>query len=214
MLNGDILSGHDLGAQLDLHRKADAAVTLHLVEVPDPSRFGCVPTDFDGRVTAFLEKTPNPVTNQINAGCYIFTRRFIDAMPAGQVLSVERTTFPELISRRRDGHGLRGAAYWLDVGTPEAFVRGSGDLVLGELASPALPGACRGALLLPGAQSAPSAGRRRHGRRCGRRHRAGRERGRLVLFDGVDRRRRREGHRQRGRLGRHRSATAPYSTAW
>ena len=81
VLNGDILSGHDLGAQVETHRKADAAVTLHLVEVPDPARFGCVPTDPAGRVTAFLEKTPNPVTNRINAGCYVFTRRVIDAIP-------------------------------------------------------------------------------------------------------------------------------------
>jgi len=29
--------------------RLDAAVTLHLVEVPDPSRFGCVPIDDDGR---------------------------------------------------------------------------------------------------------------------------------------------------------------------
>src|SRR5580693_1405698 len=74
ILNGDVLSGHDLGAQLELHVKQDAAVTLHLVEVPDPARFGCVPTDSSGRVTAFLEKTPHPVTNRINAGCYVFTR--------------------------------------------------------------------------------------------------------------------------------------------
>ena len=60
VLNGDVLSGHDISAQIDLHRKADAAVTLHLVEVPDPARFGCVPIDDDGRVTAFLEKTPTP----------------------------------------------------------------------------------------------------------------------------------------------------------
>ena len=52
VLNGDILSGHDISAQVDLHRKSDAAVTLHLVEVPDPARFGCVPTDPEGRVTA------------------------------------------------------------------------------------------------------------------------------------------------------------------
>ena len=154
VLNGDILSGHDLGAQLDLHRKADAAVTLHLVEVPDPSRFGCVPTDFDGRVTAFLEKTPNPVTSQINAGCYIFTRRFIDAMPAGQVLSVERDTFPDLIKADETVMGYLESAYWLDVGTPEAYVRGSADLVLGELASPAVPGDCR-----PGAAAARRARR-------------------------------------------------------
>jgi mannose-1-phosphate guanylyltransferase len=157
VLNGDVLSGHDLGAQLNLHLKADAAVTLHLVEVPDPARFGCVPTDFDGRVTAFLEKTPNPVTSQINAGCYVFTRRYIDAMPPGVVLSVERETFPGLIEAHETVMGYLESAYWLDVGTPEAYVRGSSDLVLGELASPAVPGECGHALLLPGASADPSA---------------------------------------------------------
>lgn len=157
VLNGDILSGHDLGAQLELHAKEDAAVTLHLVEVPDPARFGCVPTDAGGRVTAFLEKTPCPVTNRINAGCYVFRRRVIDEIPAGQVISVERATFPALIAAGQLVLGYPDNAYWLDVGTPEAFVRGSCDLVLGRLASPALPGPCGQALVLPGATVGPGA---------------------------------------------------------
>ena len=157
VLNGDVLSGHDLGAQLALHEKSEAAVTLHLVEVPDPARFGCVPTDPYGQVTAFLEKTPNPVTCQVNAGCYIFRRRVIDQIPAGRMLSVERETFPGLIAAGATVMGYLETAYWLDVGTPEAFVRGSCDLVLGKLASPALPGPCGQALLLPGAEADPSA---------------------------------------------------------
>jgi mannose-1-phosphate guanylyltransferase len=157
VLNGDILSGHDLGAQLELHAKEDAAVTLHLVEVPDPARFGCVPTDSGGRVTAFLEKTPLPVTNRINAGCYVFRRQVIDEIPAGQVVSVERATFPALISAGQVVMGYPDNAYWLDVGTPEAFVRGSCDLVLGRLASPAMPGPCGQALVLPGAVLEPGA---------------------------------------------------------
>jgi mannose-1-phosphate guanylyltransferase len=140
ILNGDVLSGHDLAPQLDRHVKADAAVTLHLVEVDDPARFGCVPTDASGRVTAFLEKTPDPVTNRINAGCYVFRRSVIDGIPPGRVVSVERETFPGLISGGAVVLGHVDTAYWLDVGTPEAFVRGSCDLVLGNLVSPALAG--------------------------------------------------------------------------
>jgi mannose-1-phosphate guanylyltransferase len=139
VLNGDVLSGHDIPAQIELHRKSDAAVTLHLVEVPDPSRFGCVPTDGTGRVTAFLEKTPEPVTNRINAGCYVFRRSVIDEIPPGRVISVERETFPGLIDSGALVMGYLETAYWLDVGTPEAFVQGSCDLVLGRLASAALP---------------------------------------------------------------------------
>jgi mannose-1-phosphate guanylyltransferase len=139
VLNSDVLSGHDLAAQVDLHLKADAAVTLHLVEVEDPSRFGCVPIDASGRVTAFLEKTPNPVTNLINAGCYVFRREVIDQIPAGRRVSVERETFPGLIEAGAVVMGYPESAYWLDVGTPQAFVRGSCDLVLGRLPAPSVP---------------------------------------------------------------------------
>jgi len=157
VLNGDILSAHDVPAQVDLHRKREAAVTLHLVEVDDPSRYGCVPIDASGRVTAFLEKTPHPVSNLINAGCYVFRRSVIDQIPAGQVVSVERETFPGLITAGAVVMGYAGAAYWLDVGTPEAFVQGSCDLVLGVMPSPAVPGTCGERLLLGGASVAGDA---------------------------------------------------------
>jgi mannose-1-phosphate guanylyltransferase len=157
VLNCDILSGHDLSAQVDLHIKTDAAVTLHLVEVEDPARFGCVPTDDSGRVTAFLEKTPNPVTNRINAGCYIFRREVIGQIPAGRRVSVERETFPGLIESGQLVMGYHESAYWLDVGTPQAFVRGSCDLVLGRLPASAVPGPPGPSLLLPGASVAADA---------------------------------------------------------
>lgn len=157
VLNCDILSGHDLSAQVDLHIKTDAAVTLHLVEVDDPARFGCVPTDSSGRVTAFLEKTPNPVTNRINAGCYIFRREVIAQIPVGRRVSVERETFPGLIESGQLVMGYHESAYWLDVGTPQAFVRGSCDLVLGRLPASAVPGPPGPALLLPGASVAADA---------------------------------------------------------
>ena len=157
VLNSDILSGHDLSAQVEWHVKTDAAVTLHLVEVADPSRFGVVPTDENGRVTAFLEKTPDPVTNRINAGCYVFRRDVIDQIPAGRRVSVERETFPGLIEAGALVMGYPETAYWLDVGTPEAFVRGSCDLVLGRLPAPAVPGPPGPSLLLANASVAGDA---------------------------------------------------------
>jgi mannose-1-phosphate guanylyltransferase len=151
VLNGDVLSGHDIGAQLALHEKNDAAVTIYLTEVDDSRAFGCVPVDADGHVTAFLEKTPDPVTNLINAGCYVFRREVIDAIPGGRPVSVERETFPQLLAGDVTVMGYIDSAYWLDLGTPEAFVRGSCDLVRGIAPSPALPGRPGEALILPGA---------------------------------------------------------------
>jgi len=137
VLNGDILSGHDLAAQLSAHRDRDADVTLHLVKVADPRAYGCVPTDAQGNVTAFLEKSPRPVSPYINAGCYVFTREIIDRIPPGEVVSVERETFPQLVADGARVVGHHESAYWLDVGTPQALCRASADLVLGAASSPA-----------------------------------------------------------------------------
>lgn len=156
VLNGDILSGHSLTDQLALHARSDAEVTLHLVRVPDARAYGCVPTDDDGRVTAFLEKMPEPVSDQVNAGCYVFRRGVVDAIPFGQVVSVERDTFPSLLAAGTRVLGYVETAYWLDLGTPEAFVRGSRDLVLGVLPSGAVPLPGR-AVVAEGAMIAPNA---------------------------------------------------------
>ena len=159
ILNGDILSGHDIGDQIRTHVDRSAAVTLHLTEVDDPTAgsAACPPTT-DGRVTDFLEKTPNPVTNRINAGCYVFTRSVIDQIPRARGGGRSSgQTFPGLIESGELVLGYADRTYWLDVGTPAAFVRGSADLVLGRLASPALPGPTSEYLALDGAVVSPEA---------------------------------------------------------
>lgn len=156
-LNGDILSGHDITAQLERHQDADADVTLHLVEVPDARPYGCVPTDPQGRVLAFLEKAPEPVTRAVNAGCYVLRRRVLDAIPAGRPVSVERETFPDLLAAGAYLLGHADSAYWLDVGTPAALVQASADLVRGVATSPAYDVAPAESRLLSGAEVAPSA---------------------------------------------------------
>ena len=160
ILNGDVLSGHDMAGQVAHHREQGADVTLHLINVEDPRPFGLVPTDAQGRVTAFLEKPQTPeeiVTHQINAGCYTFSRRVIDGIPGGRVVSVERETFPELLQRGAKVLGWVEDAYWLDLGNPLAFAQGSRDLVTGAAPSPALPGPAGPALVLGDAFVDPSA---------------------------------------------------------
>jgi mannose-1-phosphate guanylyltransferase len=132
ILNGDVLSRHSIADQIAFHIKNNADVTLHLIDVEDARAFGCVPTDSDGRVTAFLEKMDNPVTNSINAGCYVFSPSVIDQIPLGKVVSIERETFPALVSSGRPVFGYKEQSYWLDVGTPAALFKGSRDLVDGD----------------------------------------------------------------------------------
>ena len=137
IFNGDVLSGHNISAQLDFHRANNSDATLHLIEVADARAFGCVPTDSNGRVIDFLEKMENPVTNAINAGCYIFNASVISQIPEGKVVSIERETFPKLVKSGRPVYGYNEQSYWLDIGTPAALFQGSRDIVgEGFLAGP------------------------------------------------------------------------------
>ncbi|MFI1392198.1 mannose-1-phosphate guanylyltransferase [Streptomyces griseoaurantiacus] len=160
VFNGDILTGLDIRALVRTHETTGADVSLHLTRVTDPRAYGLVPTDATGRVTAFLEKPQTPeeiVTDQINAGAYVFRRSVIDTIPAGRPVSVERQTFPGLLAAGAHLQGMVDSTYWLDLGTPAAFVRGSADLVLGRAPSPAVPGRCGDRLVLPTAEVATDA---------------------------------------------------------
>lgn len=139
IFNGDVLSGHDLKAQIVFHENSKAAVTLFLTEVEDARAFGCVPLDSDKNVLAFLEKMENPVTNLINAGCYIFDSSVFEIIPAEKVISVERETFPDLLKRGLIVKGFVDRSYWLDIGTPTALITASKDLVMSKMRSPATP---------------------------------------------------------------------------
>jgi mannose-1-phosphate guanylyltransferase len=102
VFNGDVLTGVDLRYLISSHSQRNADVTLYLTRVDDPRAYGLVPTTADSRVTAFLEKPQTPeeiVTDQINAGCYVFRRSLIDEIPDGRPVSVERETFPALLRR-------------------------------------------------------------------------------------------------------------------
>ncbi|TRZ85703.1 MAG: NDP-sugar synthase [Streptomycetaceae bacterium] len=141
IFNGDILSSHDLSAQIAFHESKDADVTLHLTHVEDARAFGCVPIDSDGRVTAFLEKMDKPIANTINAGCYVFHPRVIQDIPAETVVSIEREIFPELVDQGRSIYAVVDDSYWIDIGTPSALLRASSDLVSGAADGSALDAA-------------------------------------------------------------------------
>ena len=129
VFNGDVLSRHDLRSQIKLHQDSNAAATLHLVSVEDARPYGCVPFDKNGRVTDFLEKMDSPITNTINAGCYVFNPQVIREIELGKVVSVEREIFPQLLKAGSIIQAFVDDSYWLDMGTPKALLKGSQDYV-------------------------------------------------------------------------------------
>lgn len=142
VVNGDVLTDMDLSALIAFHRSSGGRATISLVPVHDPSRFGVVPTDSKGRVTAFIEKPPpgEAPTNFINAGTYVLDPAVLERIPEGRRVSIERETFPALVA---DGSlfALGSESYWIDAGTPSEYLRGNLDLISGVRGVPPVPGA-------------------------------------------------------------------------
>jgi mannose-1-phosphate guanylyltransferase len=134
VLNGDVLTDMDLTAQLAWHEEKGALATLALIAVEDTSSYGVVPTDADGRVEAFLEKSAAPApTNRVNAGAYVLEREVIESIPAGRAVSFERQVFPEFVGRGLYGYPQSG--YWIDIGTPDRYLEATYDLLAGRVES-------------------------------------------------------------------------------
>lgn len=123
VVNGDVLTTLDVGALISFHRERKAEATIALTPVEDPSLFGVVSTNPEGRVMAFIEKPSreSAPTNLINAGTYVLEPSVIDRIPPGGRVSIERETFPQLVRERRL-YALASDAPWLDAGTPASYL--------------------------------------------------------------------------------------------
>jgi mannose-1-phosphate guanylyltransferase len=142
VVNGDVLTDMDLSALVKFHRAHGAEGSISLHPVDNPSAFGVVSIDESGRVQAFVEKpsSDQAPTNLINAGAYVLEPSVVDRIPEGRRTSIERETFPAMVA---DGslYALADSAYWLDTGTPEAYLTAHWDLLEGRRAGPPVSGA-------------------------------------------------------------------------
>jgi glucose-1-phosphate adenylyltransferase len=143
---GDHIYKMDYGRMLAFHVKHRADMTVGCVEVPqsEAADFGVMGVDEEQRVTAFVEKIPNPPTipgkpDQCLAsmGIYVFNARFLyeqlerDARDPDSSHDFGKDIIPYILPRHRIyAHrfadscvGMRASEvpYWRDVGTIDAY---------------------------------------------------------------------------------------------
>src|ERR1700726_4341804 len=133
MLNGDVLTDIDLTAQIAQHERTGANATLALLPVGDPSAFGVFCLDDEPAGACFVEKpsADSIDTNLISAGAYVLEREILELVPPERNVSIEREVWPLLV-----GAGLYGfpsESYWLDIGTPERYLKGTFDIIEGNV---------------------------------------------------------------------------------
>jgi NDP-sugar pyrophosphorylase family protein len=156
VLNGDILTSLDLRAMIEYHEEKRGLGVLHLIHAEDPSAFGCVVHDENGRISQFIEKPPKGTepTNEVNAGTYLLEREVLRLIPPGRKVSIERETFPAILRQAqddkggvprqpRDDRGLYAFTtddYWMDLGKPEHYLAAHRDILSGVMPLKLEPG--------------------------------------------------------------------------
>lgn len=131
VFNGDIITDIDLKKMLAFHKKNQAVVTIALTAVENPTAFGVVETDNNGRVQRFVEKPSwdAVTTNMINAGVYIIEPEVLKFIPSQTFYMFEQGLFPLLLKQDKRVYGYPSNGYWIDMGTPEKYLRLHHDLL-------------------------------------------------------------------------------------
>jgi len=122
MLNGDCYNDVDFQGLLLQHQSTPASATLVAAYLEDRMRFGSLKIDSEKRVLGFEEKGAATGAGFINAGYYAFNRSILNLIPAGEVCSLERDIFPQLVESGKmfafENHGA-----FIDIGLPEEWRR-------------------------------------------------------------------------------------------
>ena len=134
VLNGDVLTSLDLQAMIAEHEAKRGVGVLHAIRVDDPSAFGCIVRDGDGRISRFVEKPPRDEapTDEINAGTYLLEPSVLDLIPAGRNVSIEREVFPQLLASGAALYSYATSDYWLDLGRPDQYLQAHYDVLSGK----------------------------------------------------------------------------------
>jgi len=122
VINGDIISSIDMSKFIDYHRKKEGIATISLWPVDDPTPFGVVKLDEDGRITRFQEKPSKEAafSNLINAGAYALEEEVLGYIGRGFV-SMERDVFPNILDEGM--YGFKFDGYWIDCGRRESVLK-------------------------------------------------------------------------------------------
>ena len=121
VINGDIIASIDMGKFVGYHRKKGGIATVSLWPVEDPTPYGVVDLDQDGRIRRFQEKPKREeaFSNLINAGAYALEEEILSYIGKGFV-SMEREVFPNILEEGMYGFKFEG--YWIDCGRRESVL--------------------------------------------------------------------------------------------
>jgi NDP-sugar pyrophosphorylase family protein len=136
VVGGDDLADIDLTRLVRTHRDKKALATIALSLVDDPSEYGIVLMNEEGRITRFMEKPKGEVifSNTANTGVYVFEPEVFELIPRNTFYLFGKQFFPQMLEQRRPLYGHLTASYWKDVGNLAVYQQTHYDALAGRVA--------------------------------------------------------------------------------
>lgn len=117
VLNGDSLCEIDIEDFIDFHIRKGALISVAVTRMESRAEYGVIRLDKNQKVIRFGEKIPARGNGLINAGIYVFAKKILEEIPAGQKLSLEYDLFPAILYKGLYAYVTERRL--LDIGTPE-----------------------------------------------------------------------------------------------
>ncbi len=135
VLSGDGMFDFDLSKLMHFHEKSGADLTIGTYFCKDPTEYGTVISDVDGRVLAFAEKASwsSTVTGNVNTGIYVIRKSVLELIPDGKAWDFAKDLFPLLLKEKRALYALRLDGYWCDIGNTKALYDCNADALAGKI---------------------------------------------------------------------------------
>ncbi len=129
ILSGDHIYKMDYSKMVDLHKKAGAACTISVMEVPweEAPRFGILNVEEGDKIYEFEEKPKNPKSNLASMGIYVFTwsklRKYLieDEADEKSANDFGKNIIPTMLNAGEVMMAYRFQGYWKDVGTIDSL---------------------------------------------------------------------------------------------
>lgn len=129
ILSGDHIYKMDYNKMVQQHKKAEADVTIAVIEVPwdEASRFGIMNTDADMNIVEFEEKPKEPKSNLASMGVYCFgwevLKKYLteDENDPHSDNDFGKNIIPKMLGDGRKMVAHRFTGYWKDVGTIQSL---------------------------------------------------------------------------------------------
>jgi len=123
VLNSDVICEFPFKELLEFHKRHGAEGTIMVTKVEEPSKYGVVVCNEEGKISQFVEKPQIYVGNKINAGLYIFNPEILSRIEL-RPTSIEKEIFPRMA---KDGqlYCMVLPGFWMDIGQPKDFLAGT-----------------------------------------------------------------------------------------